>query len=177
MRLDEIPVGDESPIVVNAVVEIPRGSSNKYEYNTALDAIVLDRALYSPLFYPAEYGWVAGTLSEDGDPLDVLVLSSYPTFPGCVIRARPIGVLHMRDEQGEDYKIIASAVTDPHYKQVQSMDDVPKYVYDEIEAFFSVYKVLEGKNVDVLGWKGVDDAHRIITESVARRNETQGYDH
>lgn len=109
MRMVDIPVGEESPGIVNAIIEIPPGSSNKYEYNAALDSFVLDRVLYSPLYYPTEYSWIAGTLSEDGDPLDVLVFTSHPTFSGCVIRVRPIGVLHMHDEEGED-RIIGEAV-------------------------------------------------------------------
>lgn len=177
MRLSDIPAGEDYPNIVNAVVEIPQGSSNKYEYSFALDSFVLDRALYSPLYYPTEYGWVAGTLSPDGDPLDVLIFTSHPTFPGCVIRTRPIGVLHMHDEEGEDFKIIGVADTDPRYDRVHSLDDLPKHVLREIVHFFSVYKQLENKETEILGWLGVDVAHRIINECVERERASHAYQH
>ena len=177
MRLSDLPVGDKSPKVVNAVVEIPAGSSNKYEYNPALDAFVLDRTLFSPLYYPTEYGWVAGTLSEDGDPLDALVFSSHPTFPGCIVPARPIGVLHMHYEAGEDYKVIAVADTDPRFDDADSLDDLPEHVLKEIVHFFSVYKQLEYKETDILGWMPATAAHRIIREAVERKKASEGYQH
>ena len=177
MRFADIPAGDTCPEIVNAVIEIPQGSSNKYEYNAALDAFVLDRALYSPLYYPTEYGWVAGTLSPDGDPLDVLVFTSHPTFTGCVIRARTVGLLHMHDEKGEDYKIVAVADTDPRYLEVKSLDGLPKHVLKEIEQFFSVYKQLECKETEVLGWLGIDAAHKIIQEAIKREQESKTYQH
>lgn len=174
MRLEDISVGDESPNIVNAVIEIPQGSSNKYEYDPSLDAFVLDRVLYSPLYYPTDYGWVAGTLSEDGDPLDVLVFVSHPTFPGCVIRVRPIGSLHMHDEEGEDFKIIAVANTDPRFTTVASLDHLPEHTLREIRHFFSVYKQLEFKETEILGWLGTDRARQIIIEAVERRKKREG---
>lgn len=177
MIYSDIPAGENSPVVVNAIVEIPQGSSNKYEYNEALNTFVLDRVLYSPLYYPAEYGWIAGTLSEDGDPLDILVFVSHPTFPGCIIRSRPVGALHMHDEKGEDYKIISVADTDPRYAQTNSLNDITDHVRKEIVHFFSVYKQLEFKETDILGWLDIDEAHKIITTSIIRRNESRTYQH
>jgi len=177
MRFADIPIGEGSPSIVNAVIEIPRGSSNKYEYIEALDAFTLDRALYSPLYYPTEYGWVAGTLSADGDPLDVLVFSTHPTFTGCVIAARPIGGLHMHDEAGEDFKVIAVAETDPRYREVLTLDDLLPHVRAEIANFFSIYKQLEEKAVEILGWLSLDEAHKIILECARRHQESLGYQH
>lgn len=168
MRFTDIPVGEKSPNIVNAIIEIPQGSSNKYEYDPALDRFVLDRVLYSPLYYPTDYGWIAGTLSEDGDPLDILVFATHPTFPGCVIRARPIGVLHMHDEKGEDYKIIAVASTDPRFDEVTKLEDLNKHIRKEIVYFFSTYKQLECKETEILGWYGTDLAYKVINESVER---------
>jgi inorganic pyrophosphatase len=168
MRLSDIPIGDDYPNVVNAVVEIPKGSSNKYEYSFILDSFVLDRVLYSPLYYPTDYGWIAGTISPDGDPLDILIFTSHPTFSGCIIRTRPVGVLHMHDEEGKDFKILGVADTDPRYDRVHSLDDLPEHVLKEIVHFFSVYKQLENKETEILGWLGPETAHRIIRESVKR---------
>jgi len=169
MRLIDIPVGDEVPAVVNAIVEIPQGSTNKYEYHEKYDAFVLDRVLYSPLFYPTDYGWIAGTLSEDGDPLDVLIFDSHPTFPGCIICVRPIGMLHMHDEAGEDYKIIAVAATDPRFDGVARLEDLSDHVRREIVHFFTVYKQLESKETEILGWRDTECAHQVIMESVERK--------
>lgn len=177
MRLADVPVGEDSPGIVNAVIEIPKGSSNKYEYNPALDAFVLDRALYSPLYYPTDYGWIAGTVSEDGDPLDILVFTSHPTFPGCVVRARAIGVLHMHDEEGEDYKIMAAASTDPRFNEVAGLEDLPEHVLRETVHFFTVYKQLEYKETEILGWLGIESAHRVITAAVERHKAGTSYQH
>jgi len=177
VRYHDLPTGEESPEIVNAVIEIPQGSTNKYEYNAALDSFVLDRVLFSPLYYPTDYGWIPGTLSEDGDPLDILVFVSHPTFPGCVIPARPIGVLHMHDEEGEDYKIIAVARTDPRYDQVARLEDLPEHVLREIHHFFAIYKQLEYKETEILGWLGLDSAHRIIRQAVELSRSSASYQH
>lgn len=177
MRYQDLPVGEEAPAIVNAVIDIPQGSTNKYEYSPALESFVLDRVLFSPLYYPADYGWIPGTLSEDGDPLDILVFVSHPTFPGCVIRARTIGVLHMHDEKGEDYKIIATARTDPRYDEVASLDDLPEHVLREIHHFFEIYKQLEFKETEILGWLGIETAHRIILEAVELQASSATYEH
>jgi inorganic pyrophosphatase len=169
MRFSDIQGGVDAPRIVNAVIEIPQGSSNKYEYDPELDKFVLDRVLYSPLYYPTDYGWVAGTISEDGDPLDVLVFTSHPTFPGCIVRVRPIGVLHMHDEEGEDFKIIAVASTDPRYAEMTTLDGLPEHVRREIVHFFSIYKQLECKETEIYGWLSARRAHEIIAEAMERR--------
>jgi len=162
MSLLTIPIGRDAPEVVNAIIEIPKGSSNKYEYDLKLEAFVLDRVLYSPLYYPCDYGWVAATLSEDGDPLDILVIGSHPTFPGCVLEARPLGSLMMRDEEGTDYKILAVSSRDPRYREARVLEDLAEHSLKELVHFFTVYKELEQKETEVLGWQDRDTAHRII---------------
>jgi inorganic pyrophosphatase len=164
MSLLSIPIGPDAPTEIHAIIEIPKGSSNKYEYDLKLEAFVLDRVLYSPLFYPCDYGWVAGTLSEDGDPLDILVIGSHPTFPGCVVRARPLGSLMMSDEKGTDYKILAVSSRDPRYRDTHTLEDLSQHVLKELVHFFTVYKELEEKATEVLGWQDRDTAHHIIQE-------------
>jgi inorganic pyrophosphatase len=144
-------------------VEIPAGSRNKYEYDAELGGIVLDRRLFTAMTYPGDYGFVEGTLGEDGDPLDALVLVSDPTFPGCRIRVRPIGVFHMADEKGADEKIICVPVNDPSWGSLSDIHDVPAGLRDEIEHFFQVYKDLEHEGkVHTRGWGNRDEAERII---------------
>lgn len=177
MRWSDIPAGEHAPSIVSSIIEIPQGSSNKYEYHVELDAFVLDRILFSPLYYPTDYGWIAGTLSEDGDPLDILVFISHPTFPGCVVPARPIGGLDMRDEEGEDFKVIGVAATDPRYAEVTTLNDLPPHTLHEIEHFFSIYKQLECKETEIYGWRNGDDARRIVCESIARKQSALTYQH
>lgn len=177
MRLSQIPTGERAPELVNAVIESPRGSPNKYEYNTALNAFILDRALQSPLCYPTEYGWIPGTLSEDGDPLDILVFTSHPTFPGCLIHARPIGVLHMRDEKGADCKIVAVSIADPLFSDVRTLDDLSSHLLLEIVHFFSVYREVEDGERQTHGWLDALRAHEIIRTAMARRKESESYEH
>jgi inorganic pyrophosphatase len=160
----------EEPIArepVEVTVEIPSGSRNKYEYDHARHRFVLDRVLYSSVHYPADYGFIEGSMAEDGDPLDVLVLIAEPTFPGCVVRARPIGVLDMTDDKGHDYKILAVANDDPRWDKAFTMDDLSPHRLLEIENFFETYKTLEKRVTDVQGWLGVDEAWRIIDEAMA----------
>jgi inorganic pyrophosphatase len=164
MRGVDLTVGDKAPRVVNVVVEIPKGSSNKYEVDKETGLVRLDRVLYSPLFYPCDYGYIPGTLYSDGDPLDTLVLLTHPTFPGCVLEARPIGVLCMRDEKGRDDKVLSVAVRDPRYATIETLDGVGEHTLREIEHFFAVYKELEDKEVEVLGWDGADAARKMIQE-------------
>jgi inorganic pyrophosphatase len=168
MSLLSTPIGRDAPAEVHAIIEIPMGSSNKYEYDLKLEAFVLDRVLYSPLYYPCDYGWVAGTLSEDGDPLDILVIGSHPTFSGCVVHARPLGSLMMRDEEGTDYKILAVSSRDPRYAQTHVLDDLPEHSLKEIVHFFTVYKELEQKESEVLGWQDRETAYGIIRECHSR---------
>src|SRR5689334_15517148 len=145
MSLAAVPIGAHAPERVNAIIEIPKGSNFKYEYDEELDLIRLDRVLYSPLFYPVDYGFIPQTRSEDGDHLDVLVWVTGPSFPGCVMEVRPIGLLRMRDEKGLDYKIMAVASREPRYTDVYRVEDLSQHIPREITHFFEVYKTLEEK--------------------------------
>jgi inorganic pyrophosphatase len=153
---------------VDAFIEIPKGSQNKYEFDKEAGVFRLDRVLYSPMHYPTEYGYIRDTLAEDGDPLDVMVLTTFPTFPGCVIETRVVGVLVMADDKGQDEKLLGVAETDPRFAHVQTLEDVPPHILKEIAHFFEVYKDLEGKETKVEGWKGREDAERILQEAIAR---------
>jgi inorganic pyrophosphatase len=166
MKKLDLNAGEKAPRVVNVVIEIPKGSSNKYEVDKETGLVRLDRVLYSPLFYPCDYGYIPGTLYSDGDPLDTLVLITHPTFPGCVLEARPIGVLCMRDEKGRDDKVLSVATRDPRYAAIETLDGVGDHTLREIEHFFNVYKELEDKEVEVLGWDGADAARKMIQECV-----------
>jgi inorganic pyrophosphatase len=159
---DFIPVGRAAPRVVNAIIEIPQGSSNKYEFDHQLGIFRLDRTLYSPMFYPFDYGWIPQTLAQDGDPLDILVITSQPTFTGCLVAARPLGVLMMRDDKGPDEKILAVADGDPRFREVHRLSDLPGHSLKEIVHFFDIYKELEEKETNVLGWQDVESAHAVI---------------
>jgi inorganic pyrophosphatase len=152
---------------IEVTVEIPSGSRNKYEYDHRRHRFVLDRTLYSSVHYPCDYGFIEGSLAEDGDPLDVLVVIAEPTFPGCVVRARPIGVLDMADEKGHDYKILAVAHDDPRWDGTSALEGVSPHLLREIENFFQTYKTLENRLTDVKGWLGVADAWRIIDDALA----------
>jgi inorganic pyrophosphatase len=134
------------------IVEIPRNSSNKYEYDGELGMFRLDRALYSPMHYPGDYGFIPGTLAEDEDPIDVLCLVSEPSFTGCMIEVRPIGLLNMIDSEEGDQKILAVPNRNPRYDQIHTVDQVFQHVRREIEHFFTIYKELEGKNTQMQGW-------------------------
>ena len=153
--------------LIEVTVEIPSGSRNKYEYDHARHRFVLDRVFYSSVHYPCDYGFIDGSMAEDGDPLDVLVVIAEPTFPGCVVRARPIGVLDMADEKGHDYKILAVAHDDPRWEEAVRLEDVSPHRLREIENFFETYKTLEKRPTDVRGWLGADDAWRIIEGAMA----------
>lgn len=156
---------------IDAVVEIPRGSRNKYEMDKARGVIRLDRRLFSATVYPADYGFVVDTLGEDGDPLDVLVLLDEPTFPGCWIRSRPVGVFWMEDDKGPDAKILAVPSGDPRWDHIQDIDDVPEMLRAEIEHFFEVYKTLEpGKYSNVRGYESASAAWREIDEATQRNH-------
>jgi inorganic pyrophosphatase len=152
--------------VVTIVVEIPKGSRNKYEYDPRSGAIVLDRMLFTSMQYPADYGFILGTLGADGDPLDALVFVGEPTFPGCRITARPIGLFRMRDEKGPDEKILCVPLKDPMWSHVQDLGDLNPNLLNEIEHFFAVYKDLEGHKVGVEGFGERAEALRVIAEAV-----------
>jgi inorganic pyrophosphatase len=149
-------------------VEIPKGSRNKYEFDEELGLFKLDRMLFSSVHYPADYGFVRDTLAEDADPLDVMVLVGEPTFTGCVIEAKPVGVFKMRDEKGLDYKILSVPIGDPQWSWVERLEDVPGHLLLEIEHFFSMYKDLEKKKVGIDGWEGLPEALRVIAEAQQR---------
>lgn len=152
----------------DVLIEIPKGSRNKYEYDFELKKIRYDRMIFSSMMYPADYGFIPETLALDGDPLDVLVLVTEPTFPGCVMEVKPIGVFHMADEKGPDEKIICVPVSDPVWNQLHDLSDVNPHLLKEIEHFFQVYKDLEKKKVDVGGWGNVSEANDIIQKCVER---------
>ena len=150
--------------VVHALIEIPLGSRNKYEFNSKTGRIHLDRVLYSAMSYPAEYGHIENTLAPDGDPLDILVIAREPTFPGCVVPARVLGYLSTKDNGKEDYKLIAVTDCDPLYDNVHTLDDLSAYVLKEIANFFQSYKVLQNITVEVGDYHGLEDAIRVIEE-------------
>lgn len=154
---------------LNVLVEIPMGSRNKYEMDHELGRIRLDRALFTATQYPADYGYVPRTLAEDGEPLDALVLVEQPTFPGCYIRARPVAVFWMTDEQGPDAKLLCVPSRDPRQQPVQDLADVPPHLLREIGHFFDIYKDLEpGKSAEARGWQKRADAERVVREAVER---------
>jgi inorganic pyrophosphatase len=160
---------DSEELIV--LVEIPTGSRNKYEYDPALGGIVLDRRLFTSMSYPADYGFIEGTLGEDGDPLDALVLVGDPTFPGCRIRARPVGVFYMTDEKGSDEKVVCTSLHDPAWLHVNDIDDLQHEYRDEIEHFFQVYKDLEKKKTATEGFGNRAAALRVIEAARLRARE------
>ena len=162
-----LPPGPQVPKVVYCIVEIPKGSRNKYEYSKKAGVIKLDRVLYSPMHYPGDYGFIPGTYAEDQDPLDILVLMNRPTFPGVVLRARPLGYLEMSDEKGRDQKILAVPADDPRYDANRHLDSISRHRLREIEHFFRIYKELEGKHTNVGDWYGLDATHKLITDARA----------
>ena len=155
--------------VVDVVVEIPRGSRNKYEYDHEQHVLRLDRRLFSATVYPSDYGFIPDTLAEDGDPLDALVLLEEPTFPGCWVSARPIGVFRMQDDKGPDAKIVCVPAGDPRWIDVHEITDVPEMYLAEIEHFFEVYKTLEpGKHSETQGYAGMAEAWNEIEAARSR---------
>src|SRR5271167_1380723 len=150
------------------VIEIPKGSRNKYEYDAELGGIKFDRLLMTAAIYPADYGYIRGTLAADGDPLDALVCLYEPTFPGCLIPVKPVGMFMMRDEKGIDDKIICVPLHDPYWNTSETLEDLPLLLRQEIEQFFSIYKDLEGKVVTTQGWHPVEDARREIAAAQER---------
>jgi len=160
---------DLSAIAVEVVIEVPRGSRNKYEFDHDRHVLHLDRRLFSATVYPADYGFVPETLAEDGDPLDALVLLEEAVFPGCWVSARPIGIFWMEDEKGPDAKIICVPLGDPRWDQVRDLDDMPSHLRSEIHHFFDVYKALEpGKSTSTTGFEGREAALGEIAASRAR---------
>jgi inorganic pyrophosphatase len=167
MNLYHLPPGPEPPRIVNAIIEIQQGGSNKYEYDPNLGLFRLDRVLYSAVHYPMGYGFVPGTLADDGDPIDILVMTDSPTFPGCLIESRPVGLFEMRDEKGEDEKILSIPNADPRYNEIQDLSDMRPHRLREIEHFFAIYKELENKHVEVVGWRNRAAAYEAIEKAMA----------
>ena len=159
--------------LLHCVVEIPKGSRNKYEWDHELNAIKLDRFLFSSVVYPTDYGFFPRTLAGDGDPLDAMVTVSEPTFPGCVILVKPIAMFKMRDDKGEDEKILCVPRDDPNWNTLDVLDDLPNQLRDEIAWFFSMYKTPEGKVVEVDGWFSREDALDTIEECRRRWREAR----
>ena len=162
----DIETGPKIPSVINVIVEIPKGSQNKYEYDKKRGVIKLDRVLFSPFFYPGEYGIVPQTFAEDGDPMDALVLVSNHTYPGVLIESRPIGMLRMKDGGEMDNKILCVAKDDVRYDNLKDITDLDKHYLSEIAHFFEVYKHLEGKKVEILGWKNAASAKKEILAGI-----------
>jgi inorganic pyrophosphatase len=163
-----LPLGKNAPKVVNAIIEVPKGERNKYEYDFELEVFKLDRVLYSSVHYPTSYGFFPNTLGEDGDPLDVMVMTHGATFTGCLIEVRPLGLLKMRDDKGNDDKVLSVPVNDPMYSNVRQLSDLPAHLPEEIEHFFTVYKQLEKKHVESFGWHDFDAAEQSIMDAAAR---------
>ncbi|HEX5145751.1 MAG TPA: inorganic diphosphatase [Conexibacter sp.] len=158
---------------LHCLVEIPKGSRNKYEWDEQLQAIKFDRFLFSSVVYPTDYGFIPQTLGEDGDPLDAMVTVSEPTFPGCVIPVKPIALFKMRDDKGVDDKVLCVPLEDPNWNYINELDDLPLPFRDEISHFFSIYKTPEGKVVKVDGWFSREHALAVIDESHERWREQQ----
>lgn len=165
MNLYDLDPGPESPELVRAIIEIPKDSANKYEYDGQLGVFRLDRTLYSPMHYPGDYGFIPGTLADDGDPMDVLVLVHRPTFPGCMVMVRPVGLLHMEDQKDHDQKIICVPNRDPRFEQVHTLDQLFPHTRRELEHFFAIYKELEGRITKSQGWGGPHEARKAIVDS------------
>ncbi|TXE86279.1 inorganic diphosphatase [Campylobacter volucris] len=168
MDISKIKIG-ENPNKLNALIEIPYGSNIKYELDKESGAIMVDRVMYSAMFYPANYGFIPNTLADDGDPIDVLVLNEYPIQAGAVIPCRLIGVLLMEDESGMDEKLLAVPISkiDPRYDSIKSLDDLPKAILDKIKNFFETYKILEpNKWVKVKEFAGIEKASQILENAI-----------
>lgn len=168
----DIPTGPDVPSVVTTVVEIPRYERNKYELDKVLGLYRLDRVLYSAVHYPGDYGFLPRTLGEDSDPLDVVVILTRPTFTGCLVDVRPVGLFRLVDRGENDEKIISVPLNDPYSESIMDLDDVPPHLLREVEHFFSIYKDLEGKGgVESHGFEDRAAAHRIILEGISRYRE------
>lgn len=165
MDLTRIPP-QPKPGLLNVLIEIAGGSKNKYEFDKDLNAFALDRVLFASVQYPWDYGFVPNTLADDGDPLDGMVIMDEPTFPGCVIAARPVGMLEMIDGGDRDEKILCVPDKDPRYSQVKSLKDIPQHRLDEIAEFFRTYKNLEKKETKILGWQDIDQVMPLVEKCI-----------
>ena len=169
-----IPPGTGEPGVANMIVEIPKGRRTKFEVDKATGLIKMDRYLYSSTMYPGDYGFIPQTLAEDGDPLDILVMVNEPTFSGCLIEARVVGIFKMRDKGYNDYKVLAVPDKDPLFASLKKLEDVPAHFLREVEHFFSTYKQLEGVNVEALGWSNAEEGAVAVRGSIERFRATLG---
>ena len=154
--------------IFDVIVEIPKGSKNKYEVDHETGVVRLDRVLHSAVHYPTDYGFIDHTLGSDGDPLDAMVILSQPTFPGCTVETKCVGVFLMADDKGDDEKLICVATGDPYFKGVNSLEDLPEHLLKEIENFFATYKILENKEVEVKGWGDKNKAMQLLDEAKER---------
>ena len=173
--LEKVSIGKDAPEKVNVVVEIPRGSRNKYEIDEQTGILKLDRVIHSPFHYPTDYGFIPQTLGEDGDPLDAMVMTHHHLIPPCIVCARPIGLLKMRDEKGVDDKILCVPDGDPRFKEIKDIHDLPKHWLKEIAHFFETYKELEeGKFSEVIGWFGSEEAKECVRKGMERYKNEKG---
>jgi inorganic pyrophosphatase len=157
--------------VESVIIEIPKGSRNKYEYDKEKKAIKFDRMLFSSMVYPCDYGFFPNTMALDGDPLDALVLTWEPTFPGCLIDVYPVALFDMKDDKGRDQKILCVPKNDPLWNYIETIEQIPPHLLKEITHFFETYKNLEGKQVIVIGWEGLETAINILKEAKLRSVE------
>jgi len=169
-----IPPGEGLPSIVNAIVEIPKGRRSKFEIDKKTGLIRLDRYLYSSSHYPGDYGFIPQTLAEDGDALDILVMVNEPTFSGCLIEARVIGLFRMRDRGVNDFKILGVPNTDPLFAEYRNLRDAPSHFLREVEHFFATYKQLEGVTIETMGWATAQDAIAEVKASVERFHKKTG---
>lgn len=173
--LYRIPPGPNPPKEVYCLVEIPRGCTNKYEYHKKLGVFILDRVLYESVFYPCEYGVIPQTLTDDGDPLDIMVLSTFPTFPGCLIVSRPVGALRLLDSGRKDDKIIAVPRDDPRFDHVEDLEDLTPHFKKEIRNFWENYAELQpGKEIEVVGWRKPRTAYQLIKNAIKNYKKKHG---
>lgn len=169
-----IPPGTGEPSVANMIVEIPKGRRTKFEVDKQTGLIKMDRYLYSSAVYPGDYGFIPQTLAEDHDPLDVLVMVNEPTFSGCLIETRVVGIFKMRDKGQNDFKILGVPNKDPLFEAMRKIEDVPKHFLREVEHFFSTYKQLEGVTIEPLGWASHDDGAVEVRSCIERFRKTLG---
>ncbi len=167
MNLANLPIGDKAPEVVNVVIEIPAGSKNKYEYDEELDVIKLDRVGYAAMAHPYDYGFIPETRCEDGDHLDAFVLLDHSVFPGCVVAARPVGIMWLIDDGEKDEKLVCVPAKDPRYDHVTELAQLSAHLPKEIQHFFEHYKDLQGKTCEVKGWGDAAEAKEMIKTSQA----------
>ena len=167
-----LPPGPYPPQKVYCLVEIPRGTSNKYEYDEDLGVFKLDRALYGSVFYPTEYGFIPQTWAKDNDPLDIMVLSTFTTFTGCLLKTRPIGLLRLIDSGEQDDKIIATASNDPRFKDIKDLSDLSSHFKKEIQNFWESYAALQPKKeIQIKSWGGVEKAREVINKAIETYRE------